>query len=386
MNSNLVTKAGWWAALAWTVFAYPLQPIAADDFVMSPAAFASLPPGGQDTVKAQAQQYANGMLNHLLLKLDEADRICSLTDGQESKLKVAAKGAVEFALQNWIDAASVQLAGAGAAAAAVPAAAVQRQQLIAHVDEINALQQRLQIALQEAQAAGGGRRGARQAVQAQQINQLNQQAAQLAQMQQQLQLQQRQVEQLGQRQVIEEVIVNDNGVNRVVRRVRRVPAIPVLDVTAVDQQHVWTAALDNTLTAEQKQRLSARATQRSANLDVVTPTGRIVTQLDNLLLLDGPQREKMSELVSKTLESPANKSAFQRNQPLTPALIARIIRSLPANEISALLSPTQMTRWQQSVLSSPSTATRAVAPPANARPAVPLDVIDAPVRRAAPVR
>ncbi|MEX2315975.1 MAG: hypothetical protein WD669_02415, partial [Pirellulales bacterium] len=197
-----------------------------------------------------------------------------------------------------------------------------------------------------------------------------QQAAQLAQLQQLQQLQQQQrIEVLGQRQVLEEVVVNQNGVNRVVRRIRQGPAAPTLDITAVEQQHVWSSAVQNTLSNDQKQRLLARAAQRSANLDVVTPTGRIVTQLDTLLLLDAPQREKISELVAKTLELPANKTAAQRLPQVTPALIDRVIRTLPVDEMSALLSPIQFARWQQ----------WGQAPgAARGMPGVPLDVIDAP--------
>ncbi|MEX2315548.1 MAG: hypothetical protein WD669_00235, partial [Pirellulales bacterium] len=160
MKLKLSMVAARWAAIALFVLAFSAQPVGADDFVISPAAFASLPSGTQEMLKLPAQQNANFMLNHLLWKLDEIDRVCALSDNQESKLKVAAKGAVEYALQNWIDAAGVQLAGAGIPGANPDAAAAVRLPLnAAEGRRMQLEQQQRQIALQQAQAAGGGRRG-----------------------------------------------------------------------------------------------------------------------------------------------------------------------------------------------------------------------------------
>jgi hypothetical protein len=197
----------------------------------------------------------------------------------------------------------------------------------------------------------------RQALLQQQANAGNLQPAEQAQIAvelKELQQQRQQLQAANVRQitVVEQVEINDNGVLRVVRRARRVPATAPIDMLAAEQQHVWTSALENTLSPEQKKLLAAANADRINKQAADTPTARIVGQIDQLLQLDPTQREKFTELVTAALELPAFKVQVQRTPQLTPAMIDRVIKRLPAAEINAMLTQLQAARWQQAVLGS----------------------------------
>ncbi len=362
-------------------------PARADDFVMPPGAVANLPQGVQQSIGAMAQQQANSMLNYMLLKLDEINRVCTLTGSQRIKLTVAAKGAIEYAVQDWIDTFGMQIGTVAAPnqawqvqlGAAAPAQVVLRVGNVAgqavDVAPANAAQA---VAIARAQAEVGNRLAAVQRQQAQagiqnaaQVQQVQQQADALAAQLQQLQ--QLQVQQKAAAQqfttVVEDVVVNENGVNRVVRCARRVPVAQPNAAATAEQQHVWTSALESTLSDEQRKQLAAATAERVASQAQTTPSARLVNQIDDWLLVDPEQRAKLKVLVDQTLELPTFKVQVQRTPQLSPAIIDRIIKRIPAADMTALLSPLQMTRWQQLVQGQ-------VAPGGGAAPAV--NIIDGP--------
>jgi hypothetical protein len=305
------------------------------------------------------------------------NRICSLSGAQRIKLKVAAKGAVEYAVQDWIDSVGQQFGvqfGAAPQPAGViapaPAAGVGRRGGRGGVAAAQPMPVAVDVAVAQPapfQGEVAARNAAvmqaelaqRQAMLQQQLAQAgNQNPAQAAQLVAQVQaLQQAQVQAAQQvvaqrfTNVVEEVVVNDNGVNRVVRRVRRVPVPQTAAAAVAEQQHVWSSALENTLTPEQRKLLEESQAQRVANRAVNTPSARLVDQIDQWLLLDPTQREKVTELVNQTLDLAAIRVQVQRTPQLTPAIIDRVVKRMPAADMTAMLSPMQLTRWQQAVQS-----------------------------------
>jgi hypothetical protein len=360
------------AAQALLVGAFTVPNAAGDSFVVSPAAAANLPAAQQPAYMAQAQQFANGMMSHLELKLDEVRRVCDLSASQRGKLRVAAKGAIEYAVQDWLDAAAEQLAanaanaanpqanvimapaGAGRrgaaqlriaapAAVAAPAAAARDVQaeaeLRARLAEFQQLQQ-TQLQLQR-----------QIAMQQQAAQQADQNVAKLREVEAALQLQQQLLQQriraaqpIQQDAVVQEVLVMDDGAARVVRRVVRAPRIPALDVKGVETNQVWIAALANTLSDEQKQRWAAASADRSAFL--AAPRNQYVAYLDQLLLLDNDQRKKINELVGRAFEQPALQRLSTRVNEVSPASLNRLFSQLNAGEMNQVLSPLQYSRWQ----------------------------------------
>lgn len=70
-----------------------------------PLSFEAPPKMGDEaarTLTMLAQKHADAMYRHLLLKIDETDRTAALSDEQQARLRLAAKGSVQDALDDWL--------------------------------------------------------------------------------------------------------------------------------------------------------------------------------------------------------------------------------------------------------------------------------------------
>jgi hypothetical protein len=104
--------------------------------------------------------------------------------------------------------------------------------------------------------------------------------------------------------------------------------------------------VENTLSQEQRQRVEAAAAER-ARFQPKTPAERVVGEIDRLLLLDPKQRQSLVELATKTVDKFAADTPAVRNPNLAPSALLSIVRDrLPAEELQAIFSETQLSRWK----------------------------------------
>ena len=282
-----ISRTGWYGSIA---IAIGLQGFhsgiaAADDFPIPAVATENLDEQTRESLQQLAQQQANGMWRHLQLKLDEMDRICDLTDAQRDELELAAKGAVEQALEKWVERvgpAMAQRAGRIAQPQGPRRLVVNGMQfMIGPVIAAPAEQPRLweildgRVIDRNAEAAP-----ADQPPPAPVAAPAQPPAPQAA--------------------AAERVIIGGLGPpirNNAAIRVASNARTPL----NVEQEPLWTATLENTLTSEQQEKLAAAqsarlATQQQAQIKLVLIT------LDQALLLDDAQARSSSSTSSGPLK------------------------------------------------------------------------------------
>lgn len=328
---------------------------------MPAAVIANLQPEVQAAVRNQAQQYANATYQRLLLKLDELERVCELNDAQKTKLKVAAKGAVDHSLTKWLAANASRLSANAGGVVEVQVAEQQamQNQIQARRDQLLAQKQQAQLAQRamERQAAAVAAKAATPAEQKVRLAEREaldrQQKALLAQ-QQALEQQIAQLEQNAaamQAQAVQQVWVDAQpqpagvlgGIVRMAggRAAPVAAAIPSSDQSAAaEQEKTWTAALEFTLTDEQKDRMKTAAAERSA-FQPKTAAERVMKEIDQRLLLDRAQREKLTPIVAKTIEQQSVEGQLDRNPNLAAAIANNVLRALPDVQLKAILSESQ---------------------------------------------
>jgi hypothetical protein len=121
-----------------------------------------------------------------------------------------------------------------------------------------------------------------------------------------------------------------------------------------EKEAIWTAALRYTLTEEQQSRLSAAELERSS-LPSTSNFERVFNEVDQKLLLDRAQRDKLAPLVRQVANRPSVESQFNRS-PLSE-VATNVMRALPEDQLKSILSEPQ--RAQHERLIAPPTTTPA---------------------------
>jgi hypothetical protein len=248
------------------------------------------------------------MFDHLLLKIDELDRVCQLSASQQTRLRIAAKGAVDRAIVKWLDATSTNTAQNAAAIAAQPSGqnifpdAVGRQEVGVF---LNAQPMDGAIFLNEGVA----------------LNQLI---------------------------IAEGQPAAQNVVIRVLNDGPQPVQAPVvaqgLDTTAVEHEPIWTSAEQKVLTPQQLQARQAAIAARNG-LSRKTPAEQVLAELDRRLMLDASQREPFAKLMRPLIEARVKPAANGR-RPSIASTTTMLLRARPAPEMSKILSERQLNLWR----------------------------------------
>jgi hypothetical protein len=375
----------------------------AQDYPLPASVIANLQPEFQPNARSEAQQFANPIYHRLLLKLDEMDRLCELSEAQRAKLNVAAKGAVDHVLDHWLASNADRLRAGGGNIVAAQANVQQvqqavRNQLQAQIAEIEALNRQAQLAQRAAarQPAPEALKAAlperdREGLNAQEALAQQQKALrerqealklQIAQLEQNavgIQVQQVadpfgvQVQQLGGR--VGGLVIGGavRGNVAVADPTTNAANDPTLDAEKVK---IWTAAVDFTLSEEQKTRLTAAAAERSS-AQPMTNAERVLNEIDRQLLLDRAQREKLSPLVLQAVSRPSVEGQLNRDP--VPQVAINVLRVLPSELVNSILSERQRAQHQRLI------TPRAATPATQTRIMVEGDVLFVPAPAPVPV-
>jgi hypothetical protein len=336
----------------------------AQDFPLPVSVLSNLQPELQASARAEAQQFANSLYQVLLLKLDEIERVCDPADGQMAKLKVAAKGAVDHALDDWLSLNADRLRAGNAEIVAVQANAqrMNLQQLIAQQAQLEALKRQAQLV----QIAIAGKAAEKAASPDAEQAKLNEREALVRQQKALLEQQQvlgQEIAQLEQNvAVIQAVRVQGVAVDnpfgeRVLGNIALNTATTnsVSDPAAIaDKEEIWSTAIGLTLTVEQKTRLMDAASERSA-FKPTTVVDIVLTEIDGRLLLDRAQRDKLIPLVEQVVKQQSLEGQLSRSSNLAPAIASNVLRALPEDQLKLILSEPQQAQRRRMV--APPTAT-----------------------------
>jgi len=269
----------------------------------------------QETLQSQTQQFADAMFHHLLLRLDEITRVCELSDAQQRMMTVAAKGAVQHRLDEWLG--------------------VMMDTFIVDGERDERIQGGPQIFQQ-----GGGWVDARRAViDGNEIVRIN-----VITVRNNLQ----QIRIAGATHM-KDVILHALGPNPNVSVVdqesgQRLLKSPHLDVA---NHLVWTATLERTLTGEQKEQLAEAKAEREA-LPREWRHERVMFAIDSFLLLDRSQRGPLTERVSEFLDMPQIKRWIERRPGIDDEKLATMaFRSISAEDVEDSLSQWQLAEWRR---------------------------------------
>jgi hypothetical protein len=331
------------------------QVVSAQDFPLPAGVISNVQPELQASARLQAQRYANPLYQRLLLKLDEIERVCEPSPAQMTKLNVAVKGAVDHALDRWLASNADRLRAGVSDIVVVQANPLPAVRNAAQVQkaELEALNRQLQLAQRamERQAAAGAGKAATPAEkrvrQAGQEALAQQQKALLARQQelekQVAQLEQNaaavQVRQLG---MAGEVLFAEGVQGNI--QLSASPANAVNDPTlAAENEKTWTAALELTLTDEQKSRLKVAASER-LSFEPTTAADRVLKEIDQRLLLDRAQRDKLAPLVKKAVEQQSVEGIVNRNSNLVMSVATNVLRALPDEQLRSIFSERQRTQ------------------------------------------
>jgi hypothetical protein len=341
-----IALQGYWSA----------QVVRAQDFPLPASVIANVQPELQAAARAEAQRYANPLYQRLLLKLDEIQRVCEPSAAQMSKLNVAVKGAVDHALDRWLASNADRLRAGVSDVVIVQANPVPAVRNAAQVQkaELEALQRQLQLAKRalERKAAAGEGKGATPAEE--RVRQagreaLAQQQKALLARQQELEQQVAQMEQNAADVQVRQQLGMAGGVvfAEAVQRnapVNSAPATSANDPSlAAENEKTWTTALQFTLTDEQKGRLTAAASERSS-FQPSTAAERVLKEIDQRLLLDRVQRDKLSPFVKKAVDQQSVEGIVNRNPNLVASVAINVLRALPEDQLRSVLSERQRTQ------------------------------------------
>jgi hypothetical protein len=110
-----------------------------------------------------------------------------------------------------------------------------------------------------------------------------------------------------------------------------------------EKERTWSAALEYTLTDEQKSRMAAAVSERTS-FQPKTAVERVMNEIDQQLLLDSAQREKLAPLVEQTIKQQSVEVTLNRNPNLAPGVANNVLRALTENQLRSILSERQ---WAQ---------------------------------------
>ncbi len=297
------------------------SPVYAESFPLSDVVPASVPDAQRAMLQSHAQKLADTMFNHLLLQLDEIDRVSGLSEDQQRVLTVAAKGAVQEALDIWLGMiAEIDAAKAGENNIVLPPgiglahANLQRFENngVIHVEGQLLIEPRRDkiVQLMDVVAALVDRNGV---VRDREVPQRGEFVAEL----------------FG-------VEVQHDDVQMMER--------PLLNVA---DNVLWTTTLVRILTREQKTALVQAQAEREA-LPREWRHERVLVEIDRHLLLDSAQRDALTERVTKFLEMPQIKRWLERRPGFEDAALAQMaLKAIPIADVKDLLSEQQSYQWQQ---------------------------------------
>lgn len=285
----------------------------AETFPLSDVVPASVPKEQRDTLQSQAQELANGMYGNLLLRLDEVDRVCELSNDQIRHLTIAAKGAVQQCVDVWLATVAVMFAikdqtdgpkADGADIVDVPMIGLARlRELLV--------------------------RGANGEVQVQVFFEpIEQRRGAVARF--------REVVNGAAAKQIEFVINQEAGEDTI-------GDSPFLNAS----DHVlWKASLERTLNDDQKTSYAAAQVERQA-LPKEWRHERVMVAFDRMLRLDRSQRKPLAERVDKFLEMSQIKLWLKRRQGFEDEALAKMaLRAIPTDDVKDFLSDRQLEQWK----------------------------------------
>ncbi|MCA9111300.1 MAG: hypothetical protein KDA52_15210 [Planctomycetaceae bacterium] len=266
----------------------------AEHFPLTDVVPETAPEEQRDAVQARAQQLADAMYDELLLRLDEVDRVCELSESQERQLTIAAKGVVQQGVDEWLSILS-------------------SLQTIKNVDGENRIQ--MGRAFLHFDKLVLRRPGPMQGMNGLKItfnkNKVNAEG-------------------------LEDIIVEINADS-----LNEEP--PLLNA---EEHDLWTETLDRTLSDQQKQ-LYAEAEDERAALPSEWRHERVMIEFDKMLRLDHTQRGRISERVTNFLEMSQIKLWLKRRQGFDDEALAHMaLRAIPTADVKDILSPRQLAQWQ----------------------------------------
>jgi hypothetical protein len=356
------------SVLVGSPFSRDASPANGQEFPLPAGTIADLQPELQPSARAAALRYATPLYQRLLLKLDEMDRVSKLSEAQRGKLEVAAKGAVDHALDRWLTANSDRLRSGATEVLTVRADVQQQAQQQARA--LQAMKAELEGQIRQAQLTQralaripDGARGANAAGrEAGEENAREVLARQHAELLQQQQVLEREIARLEQNaRGVQVVAANDIILGGFVpaqpqpnaRPARTAPNSALImnsDASAVaEQDKIWTTAVESTLTNEQKNRLQAAAAKRSA-FQPASAIEIVLKEIDQRLLLDGEQYEQLVPLVEEVIKQQSTEEVLRRSPSQTVGIAANVLRALPEEKLKTILSQAQQAQRQRSLV------------------------------------
>lgn len=334
MNAKPSTHWRKVALCAVGLVAVPWGSVRGEAFPLADVIPDSVPAEVRKSIQGKAQQNADAMYGHLLLLIDEADRETNLSAAQKSRLTVAAKGAVQYVMDQWlaplstpVEAAANQPQAAGNAIVFLNAQkpfivqrgrvanqAVQQQQLLAHRRRIAVLEAQIRQWEARIKADANKKNAARNAAQLRRV---------------QLQLE------------------NAHRASLNLQGLAQLGAMGELDSDTAANHNIWRSTLEYTLTDRQQNQLTLLQQARRDD-PTATRVEYIVAALDRQLLFDSGQRQRVTRMVAEFLETPRIGIMLARNPNLKNDAVANtVIKTFRTNEFDQILSPIQLSQWRK---------------------------------------
>lgn len=285
----------------------------AETFPLGDVVPASVSDEQRDAIQSQAQKLADGMYGHLLLRLDEVDRVCDLTDDQERILTVSAKGVVQEKLDDWLIELTTKLSS------------VDHMPRLNAPFEVDFLRGPKPFLVGDVHMIVNGkleRKHFKGFVHRPNIPALIQIANNVDHV------------------AFRDLVIDERGPEHLLH------APLDLLLSKISEHELWKSTLERTLNDQQMKLYTAAQVDRAA-LPKEWRHERVMVAFDRMLRLDSSQRAPLAERVGKFLEMSQIKLWLKRRQGFDDEALAKMaLRAIPTDDVKEFLSERQLEHWK----------------------------------------